>query len=153
MKNQSNHGIDSAVLAKFLGIGLRQFFCVLLVLSTWLLSGCQTTPLPTPIQPSQGLAQIAQTGPSTPEVNAGQVVTDQQFQADDATAFEAYTKTSIATQVATSRIAPELLAAPDLWGRMRQGFAVPPLENDLVNKHAKRFASNGRLQLGRGACE
>ncbi|MBK7000383.1 MAG: transglycosylase SLT domain-containing protein [Rhodoferax sp.] len=40
-------------------------------------------------------------------------------------------------------IAPELLAAPDLWGRLRRGFAVPELEHDLVNVHARRFAASG----------
>lgn len=30
---------------------------------------------------------------------------------------------------------------PDLWSRMRRGFALPPLEHPLVAKHAERFAA------------
>jgi membrane-bound lytic murein transglycosylase D len=30
-----------------------------------------------------------------------------------------------------------------MWGRLRRGFAVPALHNDLVNVHARRFASSG----------
>ena len=30
--------------------------------------------------------------------------------------------------------------AADLWGRMRQGFVLPPLEHPLVDSHMRRFA-------------
>lgn len=37
-------------------------------------------------------------------------------------------------------VASALLQAPDLWGRMRWGFVLPPLDNELAESHARRFA-------------
>ena len=37
-------------------------------------------------------------------------------------------------------IRPDLLAAPDLWGRLRRGFALPALPHPLAEQHARRFA-------------
>ncbi len=48
-----------------------------------------------------------------------------------------------AGHVPQSGMAPDLLAAQDLWGRLRRGFAVPALDHDLVNSHARRFAATG----------
>lgn len=36
--------------------------------------------------------------------------------------------------------APETVPPGDLWGRMRQGFVLPPLEHPLVERHQRRFA-------------
>lgn len=41
--------------------------------------------------------------------------------------------------------AAQLRAAPDLWGRLRRGFAMPALTHDLVEAHARRFAASGFL--------
>lgn len=43
----------------------------------------------------------------------------------------------------TASTPPELLAAPDLWGRLRRGFVLPSLDNILVEQHAQRFAQAG----------
>lgn len=144
MKIQSNQGIDGAVPSKSFGAGRRPFVCVLLALSTWLLSACQTTPPRSPTPPPLGFLHSMQAGLSNTEVDAGQVDIPQQLGSEGITALDASPIPS-GTPVATSRIAPELLAAPDLWGRMRRGFAIPPLENELVKAHTKRFASSDFL--------
>lgn len=42
-------------------------------------------------------------------------------------------------------LASQTLHSPDLWGRLRRGFAVPPLTHELVGSHARRFASGGLI--------
>lgn len=44
---------------------------------------------------------------------------------------------------AAPAIPPALLNAPDTWGRLRRGFAMPPLGHPLVDTHAQRFAKSG----------
>ena len=45
--------------------------------------------------------------------------------------------------VSGKAIATDLLAAPDMWGHLRRGFAMPALDHELVSAHARRFAANG----------
>ena len=45
--------------------------------------------------------------------------------------------------VAATAIDPALLNAPDTWGRLRRGFAMPLLDHPLVDSHAQRFAKAG----------
>lgn len=40
-------------------------------------------------------------------------------------------------------IDPALFNAPDTWGRLRRGFAMPLLDHPLVDTHAQRFAKIG----------
>jgi len=42
-------------------------------------------------------------------------------------------------------IDPSLLQTSDLWGRMRRGFVLPPLDNELAEAHARRFARDAFL--------
>jgi len=37
-------------------------------------------------------------------------------------------------------VAPGLFNAQDTWGRLRRGFALPPLTHELATAHAQRFA-------------
>ena len=39
-----------------------------------------------------------------------------------------------------------LLNAPDTWGRLRRGFAMPALDHPLVDMHAQRFARSNFLE-------
>ena len=48
-----------------------------------------------------------------------------------------------ANGTAATAIDPVLLNATDTWGRLRRGFAMPPLDHPLVDTHAQRFAKAG----------
>jgi membrane-bound lytic murein transglycosylase D len=77
-----------------------------------------------------------------------QAATDIASFSDDDDAGPQQHQTSVTTAATTnSAISADLLSAPDLWGRMRRGFSMPPLNNNgLVKAHMKRFSSTGFLQ-------
>jgi len=105
---------------------------LLAALGALMLSACQTVPLITAAPPG-----------STPAVQAVPVM---QAHTHSGTASLSVGLSSSPEQMTPdpqARIAPELLAAQDLWGRLRRGFAMPPLEHDLVNVHARRLAASG----------
>lgn len=39
-----------------------------------------------------------------------------------------------------------LMNAPGLWGRLRRGFALPPLQDELVGQFARKFASTNFIE-------
>lgn len=99
-----------------------------------LLSACQTAPLSSSAPPAPW------TAPSllTSTADAGAADNDAVHNASDSAAASLAAKPA-----ALTGIAPELLAAQDLWGRLRRGFAVPALDHELVGAHARRFAASG----------
>ncbi|MES2298053.1 MAG: transglycosylase SLT domain-containing protein [Pseudomonadota bacterium] len=110
------------------------------VLAACLLSACQSIPLdpPAPIV----RADSAQGPTPAPEVHApGQALRDPSVPV--ANAIGSGAPPPPATD--SNTIAPDLLAANDLWGHMRRGFAVPPLTHELVATHARRFAAKDFL--------
>lgn len=166
MKNLSNQDKYGAVVAKSFGdtaepgglsiwpclveVGRpgsslpRQFSSALLALSICLLSACQSTPLNQPTPEPKSSAQGEQAVHEAERYSDNVAANPQQFRVDSSATLDA---SATVSATSTSHIAPELLAASDLWGRMRRGFAVPPLNNELVKAHAKRFASSDFLTV------
>lgn len=117
------------------------------------LSACQTLPLPEgrPAPPASPAPTAAVASP--PPVGHGQATQPAARPAPAPGASATVAPTALAASggsaasgpAARSAIPPELLASPDLWGRVRRGFAMPPLEHELVEAHARRFASTGFL--------
>jgi membrane-bound lytic murein transglycosylase D len=123
-------------------------YLLLTTLVTLLLSACQTAPLQAPLRsdpqarPAQETrmadANAIQATPwgTSAVAHPVQTGTAQALPGADGPAPQG-------AAVGAVGIAPDLLAAQDLWGRLRRGFAVPALDHDLVNAHARRFAASG----------
>lgn len=126
---------------------VRRFHFVLIALSSWLLSACQSTPPYTSTQEPLNTLHIVPIVPEVATLSDSNLANAQQLQADSTASLESRDSIPTITQIATPKIRPEQLAAPDLWGRLRRGFAVAPLNNELVKAHAKRFASSDFLTV------
>jgi hypothetical protein len=119
---------------------------VLILAGGWLLAGCQNLP---------GIAIVERppltTRPATPDPVAARPTEPRTLAlpaadtaADVALVLEAV-PLPIPPVLAEPDAAAQLRAAPDLWGRLRRGFAMPPLAHELVGAHARRFAASGFL--------
>ncbi len=123
--------------------------CLLLTtLVTLVLSACQTAPLQAPLRsdpqsrPTQETRMAIDSGVlASPLCTSAVADPVQTGNAQALTGADGPASQGMA--LGSVGIAPDLLAAQDLWGRMRRGFAVPALDHDLVNAHARRFAASG----------
>lgn len=111
---------------------------LLAALATLLLSACQTMP-----QQAAGRAEPAASGTAGPAAQPLATAITAPPIAPPAAPMLAIPAAAPSTPGSPAAILADLRMAPDLWGRLRRGFAVPPLTHELVGAHARRFAANG----------
>jgi membrane-bound lytic murein transglycosylase D len=122
---------------RFIFAGLLAFF----------LSGCATGPLPTPTatppavspQPTQQRAQVVVTPvPDAPR----SIATSEPLTANEASAEPDERPVALKPNPVVGLQAPT-----DIWDRIRRGFAMPDLDNDLVRNRERWYASRPDYML------
>lgn len=102
-------------------------------LSVSLLAACQTVPLPADVP--------------TARLEPAAAPLAQAVQPQPALAMRpAPTSAPLPGAAGVPAPEPALMAPADTWSRLRAGFAVPPLEHELVTQHAQRFARTRFLE-------
>lgn len=120
---------------------------VLILAGGWLLAGCQNLPgiaiverPPLTTKPAMPPDAVA-TRPTEPRP----LLLPASGAAADVAAVLQPVTLPAPPVLAEPDAAAQLRSAPDLWGRLRRGFAMPPLTHELVDAHARRFAASGFL--------
>jgi membrane-bound lytic murein transglycosylase D len=117
---------------------------ILSTIAALLLSACQTMPFQAPLQsepqtPTQKMQRASDGVALTSPLGVSPALQPVQT----GTAPSQSDNVGVTLPSLSAGIDPNPLTAQDMWGRLRRGFAVPALHNDLVNVHARRFASSG----------
>lgn len=116
------------------------------------LAACQTLPLEGKL-PRENTAAASTVPAAAPPARAAaghasaSAPATAQAPADPAASVPARSEAPASPALTTSElpgvprgVPPELFHARDAWGRLRRGFALPPLPHALAEKHARRFA-------------